>query len=276
MVNGVAGREGMRQVLQIGQLAKIAAIVIAAVLLVACGSEDAEETPTPTTAAVDAQPTVQTDATSEMSLASPPASNGTEVPANTDMSTIAMQESPAATASSATPTVGTQTVAGTPTSVPATPVAATGEATAPSGASTPIAGAEGMPAAPPVGDGTTGAVTAATPAATPATPGASPVASPAAQATPGTPLSVTGCEVPNVPPYTGEVTRFSLTTDVNFRTGPSADCPLALDQPIGAFQVVEVIGGPVLQQDDGSEWVQIRVLDTEGWVAFEFLEPVEP
>ncbi len=266
----------MRQVLQLGQLARIVAIVIAGVVLVACGSEDAGETPTPTTAAVDAQPTVQTDATSETSLASSPASGDAEVPANTDMSTIDTQASPAATAVSATPTTGLDAGTGTPSLEPATPVASTDEATTPSDASTPATGADGMPAAPPVGDGTTGAMTAGTPAATPATPGASPVASPVVQATPGTPLTVTGCDVPNVPAFTGDVTRFSLTTDVNFRTGPSADCDLALDQPIGAFQVVEVIGGPVIQQDDGAEWVQIRVLDTEGWVAFEFLEPVEP
>lgn len=266
----------MRQVLQIGQLARIVAIVIAGVLLVACGSEDAEETPTPTTAAADAQPTVQTEATSETSLVSSPATDDSEIPANTDMSTIAMQESPAATAIFATPTGGSAMEAGTPTSEPATPVAAMSEATPASSGSTPAAGTDGMPAAPPVGDGTTGAATSATPAATTATPAASPVASPAVQATPETPMTVTGCDVANVPPFAGDVTQFSLTTDVNFRTGPSADCPLALDQPIGAFQVVEVVGGPVIQQDDGTEWVQIRVLDTEGWVAFEFLEPVEP
>ena len=78
----------------------------------------------------------------------------------------------------------------------------------------------------------------------------------------------------DVPPFTGEVASYVLTEDLNFRTGPGAECDLALPQPIGAFQVVEVIGGPVVREDDGTEWVQIRAVDTDGWVAFEFLEPV--
>jgi uncharacterized protein YraI len=35
-----------------------------------------------------------------------------------------------------------------------------------------------------------------------------------------------------------------------------------------------IIGGPVTREDDGSEWVQLNVNGTEGWVSFEFLQPV--
>jgi uncharacterized protein YraI len=88
-------------------------------------------------------------------------------------------------------------------------------------------------------------------------------------------VTVTGCDVTDIPQFTDEVTAFRLTTDLNFRTGPGAECELAAPDPIGGFQVVEVIGGPVTREDDGTEWVQIQALGTEGWIAFEFLEPIE-
>lgn len=266
----------MKQVLQTGHLVRILAIVVAGVLLVACGSDEGDKSPTSTTAAVNAQPTVETEATSDLMLASSPSASAPSVPTNTDMSTADMRESPAAVA-----TPADMAASGTAVSAGGTPELEPASSTP---AASPVAAQETMPAAPPVGDGTTGALTAGTPVASPSSSPvaspvsaqASPMASPAARGTPGAPVTVQGCDVPNVPPFTGGPTRYQLTTDLNFRTGPGTDCAPALDQPIGEFQVVEVIGGPVVREGDTTEWVQIRVLDTEGWVAFEFLEPVQP
>jgi uncharacterized protein YgiM (DUF1202 family) len=150
---------------------------------------------------------------------------------------------------------------------------------------TPEPSGEGTQADVNVGDGTTGAVLsgdeeapAASPepvgAATPAVASASPEV-PSGSATPAAFLEVSSCDLANVPSFTGEQSTYSLTTDVNFRTGPGAECDLALDVPLGEFQQVVVVGGPVVRTDDGSEWVQIQVGETIGWVAFEFLAPVE-
>lgn len=256
----------MRQVLQIGHLARFAAIVIAAVLLVACGGEEADETPTPSTAAVDAQPTVSAGATSDSTPVSTPEVTAPELAATPDGSAVGREMSPSATAVAEMSMIGTAMSTAIPSTDVTIPPPLNADATPRTVAATPLAGVEEVTAAPLVGDGTTGAMIAAPPAASPSV----------VQATPGAPATVTGCDVANVPPFAGDATQFSLTTDVNFRTGPGTDCDLALDQPIGAFQIVEVIGGPVVRQDEDTEWVQIRVLDTEGWVAFEYLEPVQP
>lgn len=267
----------MRQVLHIGHLLRVLAIVVAGVLLVACGSDEGDTSPTATTAAVDAPPTVETGSTSEQARVASPESTTPRVPANTDMSTVAMDASPVATPGTAR-TTGPATVspAATATGPGATPAMASMPATP---TASPVGGESAVAAAPTLGDGTTGAMVGGTPVASPAAspvaPQASPMAFPVAQATPGMPETVQGCDVANVPPFTGEQTQYRLIEDLNFRTGPGTDCPPALDQPIGAFQVVEVIGGPVVREGDDTQWVQIRVLDTEGWVAFEFLEPVE-
>ena len=100
---------------------------------------------------------------------------------------------------------------------------------------------------------------------TAATPSASPVAQ----------LSIAGCEVPDVPGFLGDNPTFVLIEDVNFRTGPGVECDLALDEPIGVGQTIEVIGGPVTQADDDSEWVQIEINGVPGWISIEFIEPVE-
>lgn len=102
-----------------------------------------------------------------------------------------------------------------------------------------------------------------------ATPVASPIASPVAL------LSISGCEVPDVPGFLGENTTFMLTEDLNFRSGPGVECDPLMDEPIGEGQVVEVIGGPVTQADDDSEWVQIEIDGEPGWITTEFIEPVE-
>lgn len=99
--------------------------------------------------------------------------------------------------------------------------------------------------------------------------GATPSASPVAQ------LSVIGCEVPDVPNFTGETTTFMLMTDVNFRSGPGVDCDPLLDEPLGEGQIVIVSGGPVIQSEDDTEWVLIEIDGTPGWITTEFIEPAD-
>jgi hypothetical protein len=283
-------------------------VLVISLLLAACGAGDGDEDPTATVPASDAQPTVATSQEADVSpQESPVGLIGTAAPTNIDMSTIASAATPeSGDGDVATPETGSaeaQEISGsTPVASPVasidaggTPVAAVNEETAPTDLGTPASEGEGTQGDVAVGDGTTGAVIPeengtppvaadsageSTPdvSATPqpaATPAMAEGATPEAAASPAAPLAVTGCEVVDVPPYTGDQATFSLTTDLNFRTGPGSECDLALDVPLGEFQQVIVIGGPVVRTDDGSEWVQIQVGDTVGWVAFEFLAPVE-
>lgn len=100
-------------------------------------------------------------------------------------------------------------------------------------------------------------------------PAASPEASPIAQ------LEISGCEVPDVPGFLGESNIFELTAEVNFRSGPGINCDPLLDEPIGEGQIVVIVGGPVTQTEDGSEWVLIEVEGQSGWITNDFLEPTE-
>ncbi len=100
-------------------------------------------------------------------------------------------------------------------------------------------------------------------------PEATPSASPIAQ------LEISGCDVPDVPGFLGESNVFVLTADVNFRSGPGVACDPVFEESIGEGQIVLVLGGPVTQADDGTEWVMIEVGDESGWITTEFLEPSE-
>jgi len=260
-------------------------ILLLGLVLTACGADDGGDEPEATSAPGGAQPTVAVEDVGTPEAA--PDDGAESTPTNTDMSDVPADVAEAA--EDATPNPATAVAGGTPE---VSPVMSTGEDATPSarlavgGNATPVSGVAGATpgasgdqeaqtdAGPVVGDGTTGATVDATARATPAVAGASPAASPSA-ATPAAALTVTSCEVPDVPPFTGDQTVFALTTDVNFRTGPGADCDMALETPLGAFQQVEVIGGPVIRQDDRSEWVQVDVQGTQGWVSFEFLAPVE-
>jgi hypothetical protein len=281
------------ELLGVRPLIRLLAILVLGVVLAACGGEDADDEPAATTVPSDAQPTAVID--DEVADESTPGTSAaTAVPENIDMSAVSPDPSPGDDATPRVTAVGGVTTDATPEGAigvgAGTPVT-----TIPDPAvASPDAEADGegisIPAAPEVGDGTTGAFVLGTPEtaadATPlATPGiqddpmaATPVASPASpvpDASPVASVSVTGCDVTDVPEFAGEQTSWQATTELNFRTGPGADCDLALDEPLDAFQVVEVVGGPVTREDDDSEWVQVRVLDTDGWVAFEFLEAVE-
>lgn len=98
---------------------------------------------------------------------------------------------------------------------------------------------------------------------------ATPSASPVAQ------FSIEGCDVPDVPNFVGDITTFTLTADVNFRSGPGVECDPVMDEPLGEGQTVEVTGGPVIQSADDSEWVQVEIDGEPGWVTTEFIEPTE-
>lgn len=100
-------------------------------------------------------------------------------------------------------------------------------------------------------------------------PSASPEASPIAQ------LSIAGCDVPDVPGFLGDNSTVILTADVNFRSGPGVECDPLLDEALGEGQTVEIIGGPVTQSDDDSEWIQIEIDGEPGWITTEFIEPAE-
>jgi len=103
-----------------------------------------------------------------------------------------------------------------------------------------------------------------------ATPGATPDA---IALTDLQPVTVAGCEPETVPPFDGAQAAFFTVSDVNFRTGPGADCDTIGDGPIGVNIPVTVLSGPVIRDDDDFVWVQVQILDQTGWVVIEVLEP---
>lgn len=121
--------------------------------------------------------------------------------------------------------------------------------------------------------------------ATPADPGSGLVvadeATPGVDASPETialadldPVAVSSCEPETVPAFEGAQSEFITTADVNFRTGPGADCDTIGEGPIGSNFPVTVLSGPVTREgDDQFTWVQVQILDQTGWVVLEVLEP---
>jgi len=87
------------------------------------------------------------------------------------------------------------------------------------------------------------------------------------------PVTVDGCQSETVPPFDSNQTAYITNSDVNFRTGPGADCDMIGDGPIGTNIPVTVLGGPVIREDDEFVWVQVQILDQTGWVVIEVLEP---
>lgn len=256
-------------------------------LLVACGGEgDSEETPEATTNV--AAPTV------------PPASDSTAEINGDDLTMVTADATEAEATAAVESTPETSTAASTPDTIAAEPTAPDTEATAEANVleSTPAAVVE-TPAvdSTPEGDTATTEGPAVTSTRTPTgnewtesagdgtggsgAPGeqepgelpvdATPMASPAVAT-----LTVQGCEVPDVPTFSGETPEQVLTAEVNFRSGPGVECDPLLDAPLGEGQAVTVIGGPVTQGTDDSEWVQIEVDGQQGWITTEFVEPVTP
>lgn len=278
-----------------------------ALLLVACGSGDGESTPTATSGANEAVPTLPSgegtaavDVTQEISeenltVVSP------EVPANAGTAE-AEESTPAEAATTAsTPTaeeagpvdltgdVGTPTVdPATAATLPAVVTTETVVAQASIPAKTQVAASASTPAAanevpadiasPPAGtppeggtfnnagDGTGGSGQPGERSSNVpglAAPSASPVAGP----------NIEGCEVPNVPAFTGASASFVTIAEVNFRAGPGTECDPILGEPLPEGQAVEVLGGPVTQASDGSVWLQVEVDGVPGWISEEFAEP---
>lgn len=271
------------EMLQARKLVYMLAVALMSLVLVACGADDGGDEAEGTSGASDAQPTVASATEPpESPMADVDAVSGTPTPTSTDAAIIVHDATPRGQASESRTPEPVEPESRTPAASPMPDFAVT---SASPSAATPAVPADAASEGNDIpSDGTTGAdvdIPTATPttsaaSATPAGPSAN--ASPAVAtpgATPAVAVVVSGCEVEDIPPFQGEQTLYRLTVDVNFRLGPGTDCDLALDEPLGAFQPVEVIGGPVIRESDGSEWVQIKVLDTVGWVAFEFLEPAE-
>lgn len=88
------------------------------------------------------------------------------------------------------------------------------------------------------------------------------------------PVTVAGCEPETVPSLADAPSEFLTVTDVNFRTGPGADCDTIGAGPVGTNIPVTVLSGPVVREDDDQfEWVQVQILDQTGWVVLDVLEP---
>ena len=269
-----------------------------ALLLAACGSGDGDATPTPTSEANAAVPTLPADEAT--------AQTGEISEEDLTVVTPDLPAVTAATPGTVTPD-GTVTVAGTPVGAERTPadtvtvvgtpvdlVASSPAVQSQAPATSPIA------ATPPAPDATvTSSPAAASATPTSATPAAgepgsfvtagdgtggsgqpgerssnvpgdeTPSASPEAY------VAVEGCDVPDVPAFTGPTAAFTTNAEVNFRSGPGTDCSPILEEPLGEGVAVTALGGPVTQRSDNSNWLQVEVDGVPGWVSLEFVEPAE-
>jgi len=89
------------------------------------------------------------------------------------------------------------------------------------------------------------------------------------------PFPVDGCEVAQVPPFSGQVTEFVTVSDVNFRTGPGADCDSIGDAPLVEGTDVTLLSGPVVRSDDDEFiWVQVEIDGEVGWLVTSAITPV--
>jgi len=247
------------------RVTSVAVLIALSGILTACGGGDDNKEPTATTVPANAQPTVV--ATPPPVVPTATATTVTSPPRNTDMSSPRTEEqgTPVTSVPAATPaTIVTESA--TPANQMVEEAATPEAPEAPAGPQT-ASGTES------VGDGTSGAPEAASEAPASPAPSASPMASASPQAGGPVPV-VTSCDVQDVPPYTGDVTVYVLTVDLNFRAGPGSDCDMIGDGPLGEFSAVEIIGGPVEREgDESGEWVQVEVGDQVGWLALQYLEP---
>jgi uncharacterized protein YraI len=84
---------------------------------------------------------------------------------------------------------------------------------------------------------------------------------------------VESCEPENVPEFTGDSDAFVVVDNLNFRTGPGADCSLVREDVLEAGLGIRVTSDPVVRSGDDSEWVRVEADGEEGWVAVEFIKP---
>ncbi len=106
-----------------------------------------------------------------------------------------------------------------------------------------------------------------------ATPGAPTDATPRGDGVPD--ATVEDCDPEEIPPFEGDDPNFVTTVDVNFREGPGQDCDRIGDAPLGQGREVLVLSEPVTRDGEDQEWVQVEIDGETGWVAAEFIEPVE-
>lgn len=262
----------------------IALVMVFSLGLFGCGGGGGDDEITPTSGAVDAQPTVG-DSTESNATPDGAVNDGSAAtPQNTDLSTVGSMGTPVE--NDETPV---SDEAATPGASPAADGAGTdvGDASeeSPGEPSTPqsddsTAGGNAQDPANEVlaGDGTTGATPSSAAGETAEEPADEDIASSDAgtPAASGEPAVVDSCDPDVVPPFTGDVTTFVLVADLNFRAGPGSNCDLIGAGPLGEFSQVEVVSGVVIREgEEDIEWVQIQVGDDTGWVASEFLEPSE-
>lgn len=247
-------------------------LTVAAMAMTACGPLGDDES----------DPTATAESMSQPALSS--AEDAAATPGTEDLPPDPVLATPATSFS----TPGVNDLAGTPDQ-PFTVIVGTPAAPEPAG----TVDATPFDAAPSLGvagsDGTTGATPnsgnappAAPPDSTPTDyPAAAVVATPGAGATSEAvelaelaPVPVGGCDPETIPPFNGTQVIFLTVSDVNFRTGPGADCDIVGDGPLGTNVPVTVLSGPVIREDEGQfTWVQVQVFDQTGWVIAEALEP---
>lgn len=250
-------------------------VLMLTLILVACGNDSGDSDPTPTTGAnQNPAPTVPSAAsTPEGSVNEDEISVITPGPMNSGTSDATAAASPSSSVVDLTGDVepdqaGTAVVA--VETVPATIGTPVVEATPAEETVANVRPRTGNETFTNPGDGTGGSgMPGEQDSGTNEPPSATPMASPIAV------LTVEGCDVPDVPNYVGDTTTFQLISDLNFRSGPGVDCDPVIDTPLGEGQVVEVTGGPVVQAADDSEWVQVTVSGTSGWISTEYIEPAE-
>ncbi len=97
---------------------------------------------------------------------------------------------------------------------------------------------------------------------------------PANAASPVAALTVTSCEPDAVPQFTGNNPDFVVKEDLNFRSGPGADCVTIADMLSPGVQLT-VVSDPVVREGETTRWVQVNVDGQIGWVALEYIEPVK-
>ncbi len=266
------------------RLLRWGSLIVALLAMTACGPLGDDDTDSTATAEVISQPT------------SPELETTTETPAGDGVTPDSGVATPGVFAATpadaqATPNEPFDVIAGTPVSEEApgvdlsTPVTSAGD--------TGFVGSDGTSGATPDIEGGDTGVQTPPPDEEPSsenasgTPSGDPffvpeVATPAAGATPDSiplaelePIAVTGCDPGTIPPYSGAQVNFLTNADVNFRTGPGADCETIGDGPIGTNIPVTVLGGPVIREDADDQfiWVQAQILDETGWVVIEVLDP---
>jgi len=270
-----------------GRGISIIMVMVAGLLLASCGPIGNDDDTTPTAESVsqptEAISTLDSDAPGETAtVAQDPDSVESTLPSIAASPAANESTVPAAVSSISTP-VGESTQA---SASPASGVQPANNAT-PSAENTPASGVLFTG-----DDGTSGATPPVTTQSTPGSlfvpvdnapessisPNASPEASPGAglELVELTAAVVTSCEPEIIPAITLSDVTYSTVSDVNIRSGPGVDCdPLAIS-PIGEFQLVTLIGGPVIREGEEFIWVQVTAPSGElGWIVTAGISPDE-